>query len=147
MKPDCLEKERMYCAMIFAECYANEAPVPPAWVEYSNRVKAALDSKNALRGCSVGGLERPDTEEYPYRWVERWRGWIQLERMGLARDLLLFIDNLPKDEITRVQIEVDKAKWWIENNEYFQYIAKYFDWKEHHITRFFDEAKKIQPHE
>lgn len=137
-----LESERQYCCMVFAECYAKESPVPPAWVEYSDTVKRAISERDYS-----GDFNRPESEEYPCRWVEVWRGWKQLEIMGLAKGLQVYLDTLPIDIRNMVKLEVKAAKWWIEDNVFFKSVTEYFQWTTADLEHFFNEAKKIKHYE
>lgn len=124
--------ELQKCYNVFALCYAKESPVPPAWIAYHDALK-----------INDVGPERPTTEEYPCRWVDAWRGWMQLSKMDLASAVTRYISTLPTDQQVLARIEIERSRWWFETNSYFVKMCELFHWSDSEIDYFFQKAKSL----
>jgi hypothetical protein len=128
-----VDRELQKCYNLFALCYAKEAPVPPAWIEYHD----------ALIKYPLELPLRPVSKEYPCRWVDAWRGWMQLSKMDLASGVARYISTLPTDQQVLARIEIERSRWWFETNSYFVRLCEEFRWKEDEIDYFFKKAKAL----
>lgn len=132
-----LQTELQRCYNLFALCYARNAPVPPDWIQYYDKLQICTSD------FSVELPIRPKSENYPCDWCPAWEGWMTLVKMDLASAVMRYISTLPQEEQTLARIEIEKSRWWFRTNQYFIKMITLFKWTEDQIDYFFATANKM----